>query len=90
MQCDELLTGTIKRAPCDFLSQCRRQSSHYDRYSSSGGTGSPTVQSIGDAADSDSDEEQFPPPPPMATTPVPSIEIGWNKQIVCGLIAAKF
>lgn len=76
MQCDELLTGTIKRAPCDFLSQCRRQSSHYDRYSSSGGTGSPTVQSIGDAADSDSDEEQFPPPPPMATTPVPSIEIG--------------
>lgn len=58
-----MVTGTIKRAPCDVQAQYRRQSSQVEMCGS--GSGSPSVHSAPDAtADSDSDEEQFPPPPP--------------------------
>ncbi|VDM47415.1 unnamed protein product [Toxocara canis] len=63
-QSDDMMTGTIKRAPCDVQAQCRRQSSQMEACTGSG-SGSPSVHSVPDlAADSDSDEEQFPPPPP--------------------------
>uniref|UniRef100_A0A915BIG9 Abnormal cell migration protein 10 n=2 Tax=Parascaris univalens TaxID=6257 RepID=A0A915BIG9_PARUN len=62
-QSDDVVTGTIKRAPCDVQAQYRRQSSQVEMCGS--GSGSPSVYSAPDAtADSDSDEEQFPPPPP--------------------------
>ena len=61
------MTGTIKRAPCEIMSQSRRQSSQVDTHSSLGAS-SPSMRSTTDlGADSDSDEEQFPPPPPTIT-----------------------
>ncbi|VDK54795.1 unnamed protein product, partial [Anisakis simplex] len=64
-QSDDIMTGTIKRAPCDIQQiQTRRQSSQAEMYTGSG-SGSTSVNSAPDVtADSDSDEEQFPPPPP--------------------------
>uniref|UniRef100_A0A0R3S569 Ras-associating domain-containing protein n=1 Tax=Elaeophora elaphi TaxID=1147741 RepID=A0A0R3S569_9BILA len=61
-QCDDIITGTIKRAPCDVMLG-NRQSTMTDHRSSSDGIASPSGRS-GGTAESDSDEEQFPPPPP--------------------------
>uniref|UniRef100_A0A8R1U277 PH domain-containing protein n=1 Tax=Onchocerca volvulus TaxID=6282 RepID=A0A8R1U277_ONCVO len=61
-QCDDIITGTIKRAPCDIMLG-NRQSAMTDYRSSSDGIASPSGRS-GGTAESDSDEEQFPPPPP--------------------------
>ncbi|MCP9258798.1 Amyloid beta A4 protein-binding family B member 1-interacting protein [Dirofilaria immitis] len=61
-QCDDIITGTIKRAPCDIMFG-NRQSTMTDHRSSSDGIASPSGRS-GGTAESDSDEEQFPPPPP--------------------------
>uniref|UniRef100_A0A1I8EG34 PH domain-containing protein n=1 Tax=Wuchereria bancrofti TaxID=6293 RepID=A0A1I8EG34_WUCBA len=66
-QCDDIITGTIKRAPCDIMLN-NRQSTMTDHRSSSDGIASPSGRS-GGTAESDSDEEQFPPlPPTVAAT----------------------
>ncbi|VDM99716.1 unnamed protein product [Thelazia callipaeda] len=61
-QCDDSMTGTIKRAPCDLMMTNRRQSAVTNHRSPSDGIASPSGRS-GGTNDSDSDEEQFPPPP---------------------------
>ncbi|VDK75822.1 unnamed protein product [Litomosoides sigmodontis] len=65
-QCDDTITGTIKRAPCDVI-LANRQSTITDYRSSSDGVASPSGRS-GGTAESDSDEEQFPPPPPTVVS----------------------
>uniref|UniRef100_A0A158R5D3 Ras-associating domain-containing protein n=1 Tax=Syphacia muris TaxID=451379 RepID=A0A158R5D3_9BILA len=65
-QCDDIMTGTIKKAPCEIMSHSRRETSQTERTSSLG-TSSSSVRSTTDGiCDNDSDEEQFPPPPPTA------------------------
>lgn len=69
-ECDDAMTGTIKKAPCDIMSQSRRQSSQTEIRSSLG-TNSPSLRSTTELGiDSDSDEEQFPPPPPTIASDV--------------------
>lgn len=58
------MTGTIKKAPCDLISQRRRQSSQGEPHTPMS-TNSSSMRSTAEF-DSDSDEEQFPPPPPSA------------------------
>lgn len=67
-QCDDIITGTIKRAPCDVMLN-NRQSTMTDHRSSSDGIASPSGRS-GGTAESDSDEEQFPPPPPTVAATI--------------------
>uniref|UniRef100_A0A915Q6D6 PH domain-containing protein n=1 Tax=Setaria digitata TaxID=48799 RepID=A0A915Q6D6_9BILA len=75
-QCDDVITGTIKRAPCDVLLG-NRQSTLTDHRSSSDGIASPSGRS-GGTAESDSDEEQFPPPPPTLVTTTATTEDSRN------------
>ncbi|CAG9530846.1 unnamed protein product [Cercopithifilaria johnstoni] len=67
-QCDDIITGTIKRAPCDIMLGSR-QSTMNDYRGSSDGIASPSGRS-GGTAESDSDEEQFPPPPPIVVATI--------------------
>ncbi|KAL4002116.1 PH domain family protein [Acanthocheilonema viteae] len=68
-QCDDIITGTIKRAPCDIMLNNRQSSTITDHRSSNDGVASPSGRS-GGTAESDSDEEQFPPPPPVVATTI--------------------
>lgn len=87
-QCDDIITGTIKRAPCDVMLG-NRQSTMTDHRNSSDGIASPSGRS-GGTAESDSDEEQFPPPPPTIVSTISHGEDSRNSNYSTSKIYNSF